>query len=151
MIPRCGLPSARHGRGAGHRERNACYIHAVFMCHLHLSRRLFFFVTLNYVRAILPPAPLPTRNPGRGSHSRLSPSPPRLPKRLTKRFLVGCSSPFMRLVEYVTAGGSRLVQARCAWSVKTRRAPSRRCRDARVYMVILQRPCAISGTPPPTS
>ena len=30
-------------------------------------------------------------------------------------------------------GASRLVQAVSAWSVKTRRAPSRRCRDARVY------------------
>ena len=30
-------------------------------------------------------------------------------------------------------GASRLVLAMSAWSVKTRRAPSRRCRDARVY------------------
>ena len=30
-------------------------------------------------------------------------------------------------------GASRLVQAMSAWSVKTRRAPSRHCRDARVY------------------
>jgi len=30
-------------------------------------------------------------------------------------------------------GPSRLVQAMSAWSVKTRRAPSRRCRGARVY------------------
>ena len=27
----------------------------------------------------------------------------------------------------------RLVQAMCVWSVKARRAPSRHCRDARVY------------------
>ena len=30
-------------------------------------------------------------------------------------------------------GASRLVQAMPAWSVKSRRAPSRHCRDARVY------------------
>ena len=30
-------------------------------------------------------------------------------------------------------GASRLVQAMSAWSVKTRHAPSRHCRDARVY------------------
>ena len=30
-------------------------------------------------------------------------------------------------------GASRLVQVMSAWSVKTRRAPSRHCRDARVY------------------
>ena len=30
-------------------------------------------------------------------------------------------------------GASRSVQAVCAWSVKTRRTPSRHCRDARVY------------------
>ena len=30
-------------------------------------------------------------------------------------------------------GASRLVQAMTAWSVKTRHAPSRHCRDARVY------------------
>ena len=30
-------------------------------------------------------------------------------------------------------GASRLVQTTSAWSVKTRRAPSRHCRDARVY------------------
>ena len=45
-----------------------------------------------------------------------------------KRFIVGCSSPFMRLAEHFT---SRLVQARSAWSVKIRRAPY--CRDAMVY------------------
>ena len=35
-----------------------------------------------------------------------------------------------RLTPY---GASRLLQATPAWSVKTRRAPSRHCRDARVY------------------
>ena len=33
----------------------------------------------------------------------------------------------------VPHGGPRLVQATSTWSVKTRHAPSRRCRDARVY------------------
>ena len=33
-------------------------------------------------------------------------------------------------------GASRLVHAMSAWSVKTRRAPSRLCRDARVYTTI---------------
>ena len=51
---------------------------------------------------------------------------------LHKRFLVGCSSPFMRLAKHLTA-----LRAWCkqmsAWSAKTRRAPSRHCRDARVY------------------
>ena len=48
--------------------------------------------------------------------------------------LVGCSSPFMRLVEHLTAlRGWCYNIAMSAWSVKTRRAPSRHCRDARVY------------------
>ena len=49
-----------------------------------------------------------------------------------KRFLVGFTSPFMRHAEY-PHGPWRLVLAMSAWSVKTRRAPSRQCRDARVY------------------
>ena len=49
-----------------------------------------------------------------------------------KRFLVGRGSPFMRLAEHLY-GASRLVQATSAWSAKTRRAPSRDCRDAKVY------------------
>ena len=37
-----------------------------------------------------------------------------------------------------------------AWSVKTRRALSRHCRDARVYGHIIRlRPCIIMSTPPP--
>ena len=42
-------------------------------------------------------------------------------------FLVGCISPFMRLAGNLTA----LVHAIPAWSVQTRRAPSRHSRDAR--------------------
>ena len=30
-------------------------------------------------------------------------------------------------------GTSRLVQSMCVWSVKTRRAPSQHCGDARIY------------------
>ena len=45
-----------------------------------------------------------------------------------KWFLVGCKSPFMRLVQHLTALG-----AMSAWSVKIQRAPSRHCMDARVY------------------
>ena len=60
-------------------------------------------------------------------HSKLSTiaSPPHT------RVLVGCSSPFMPLAEHLTA-----LRAWCerisAWSVKTRRAQSRYCRDAGV-------------------
>ena len=43
-----------------------------------------------------------------------------------------CSSPYMRLAERPHSA-SRLVQAMSAWLVKTRRAPSRHSRDARVY------------------
>ena len=43
----------------------------------------------------------------------------------------------MRLTLHATRqtlhGASRLVQAMPAWSVKARHAPSRHCRDARVY------------------
>ena len=49
-----------------------------------------------------------------------------------KRFLAECFSPFMRLAEHLT-GALRLVPAMSVWSVRTRRAPSRHCRDARVY------------------
>ena len=41
-----------------------------------------------------------------------------------KRFLVGCSLPFMRLARLTPQGASLWGQARSAWSVKTRRAPS---------------------------
>ena len=40
-------------------------------------------------------------------------------------------------------GDSRLVHAVFTWSVKTRRAPSRRCRDARVYTAMHE-----TSTPP---
>ena len=50
-----------------------------------------------------------------------------------KWFLVGCSSPFMRLAEETPHDPSRWVLAMSAWSVNTRRAPSRHCRDGRVY------------------
>ena len=48
-------------------------------------------------------------------------------------------------------GALRLVQAMSAWSVKTRRAPTRHRRDARVSMnmAISPRPCMTISTPPP--
>ena len=48
------------------------------------------------------------------------------------RFLVGCSSPFMRLAP-TPHGASCLVQAMSAWSVKPRSAPSWHCSDATAY------------------
>ena len=42
-------------------------------------------------------------------------------------------------------------QAMSAWSVKTRRASSRHCRDAFVYGHTRLRPCMISSTPSPPS
>ena len=45
-------------------------------------------------------------------------------------------------------GASRLVQAMRVWSVKTRRAPFRHCRDARVYGYTTTVMC---DTPPPTA
>ena len=50
-----------------------------------------------------------------------------------KRILVGCSSPFMRLAEHITALRAWCKQCMPGRLVKTRRAPSRRCRDARCY------------------
>ena len=49
-----------------------------------------------------------------------------------RRFLVECSSPFMRLAQRLTAlrASRKLVST---WSVKTRRALSRHCRGAKVY------------------
>ena len=61
-----------------------------------------------------------------------------------KRFLGGCSSPFMRLAP-TPRGASRLVITISAWSVKTRRAsPSWHCRDMRGSIVIRLRP-AVHG------
>ena len=50
-----------------------------------------------------------------------------------KRFLVGCARHHSSWARPAPHGASRLVQAKSAWSVKTRHAPSRHCRDARVY------------------
>ena len=66
------------------------------------------------------------------------------------RIFVGRSSPFVRLAEHL--GASCLVQSIPAWSVKTRRAPSRYRRDAmRGSMIIRLRSCtvSISSTPSP--
>ena len=57
-----------------------------------------------------------------------------------QRVLVGCSSLSMRPAEHLTA-----LRAWCnVWSVKTRRAPSQHCRDARVL-----RPDDLSTRPTP--
>ena len=46
--------------------------------------------------------------------------------------LVGCSSPFMRFAQHLSA--LRTWCKQCSpWWVKTQRAPSRHCRDASVY------------------
>ena len=47
--------------------------------------------------------------------------------------IVGCSSPFRRPAEHLTALRGWCYIAMSPWSVKSRRALSRRCRDARVY------------------
>ena len=47
-------------------------------------------------------------------------------------------------------GASRLVQAMCPWSVKTRRAPSRHCADRRTYSHHEHIPPGQSNTPPST-
>ena len=57
-----------------------------------------------------------------------------------ERFLEGCSAPFMRLAEHLTALRA-LVQAMSAWSMKTRRAPSRGIVGMQGSMVIRLRPC----------
>ena len=49
-----------------------------------------------------------------------------------KRFLVGCRLTLLA-TRRTPHGASCLVLAMSDWSVKTRRAPSRHCRDARVY------------------
>ena len=46
-------------------------------------------------------------------------------------------------------GASRLVQATSAWSVKTRHAPSRHCRDERVYVHTTTAMHDNEYTPPP--
>ena len=65
-----------------------------------------------------------------------------------RRFLVGCCSPFMRPAEHLKALRA-FVQQMSAWSVKTRRAPSRHCRDMRGSMVIRLRSCMVMSTMPP--
>ena len=49
-----------------------------------------------------------------------------------KWFQAGCSSPFMRLAQRLTAPRA-FCKTMSAWSVKTRRALSRHCKDVRVY------------------
>ena len=75
---------------------------------------------------------------------RMQESPPQ------KRFLVGCSSPLMRLAQ-TPHGASHVVQAVSAWSVKTRRVPSRHCRDATVYGRVTTTMHHMITPPPPYS
>ena len=49
-----------------------------------------------------------------------------------KRFLVGYGSPLMRLTQHPAPLRAWCKQAMPAWSVKTRPAPPRHCKDARV-------------------
>ncbi|CAN0160720.1 unnamed protein product, partial [Laminaria digitata] len=56
-----------------------------------------------------------------------------LPARLTSRFLCSRMHFTLHATRPIPRGSSRLVQAMSTWSVKTRRAPSRHCRDAGVY------------------
>ena len=51
-----------------------------------------------------------------------------------KRFLVRGSSLTLHATRPTPHGATRLVQAMSAWPAKTRRAPSRHCRHARVYV-----------------
>ena len=66
-----------------------------------------------------------------------------------ERFSAGCSSLFMRLAEHLT-----VLRAGCkqypAWLVKTRRAPSRHGRDARVYGRTTTAMHKLRIPPPPT-
>ena len=78
----------------------------------------------------------------RSCHPQTSPS--------RKRSLVGCSSPFTRLTEHLTAPSARCKQCLPAWSAKTPRAPSRHCGDAKVYGHMPMAMYDIEYTPPPT-
>ena len=49
------------------------------------------------------------------------------------RAVLGRTQFTLRVTRRTPHGASRLVRATCAWLVKTRRAPSRHSRDARVY------------------
>ena len=65
----------------------------------------------------------------------LSPAFEESPPHSNTRFLVGCSSPPFHATRRAPHGASHAqgYVAMSAWSVKTRRSPSRHCRDARVY------------------
>ena len=70
------------------------------------------------------------------SHSQNTPPPLCYPRASPPHawFLAGCSSPFTRLAGHPHVSlCAWCEQSMSAWSVKTRRAPSRHCRDARVY------------------
>ena len=70
-----------------------------------------------------------------------------MPSPSYERFLEGCGSPFMRLAEHLTA--LRACCKQYAWLVKSRRAPSRHSRDARVYSYTTTAMHTLSIPPPP--
>ena len=65
-----------------------------------------------------------------------------------ERFVEGCSSPFLR-PRRTPHGASRLVRAMPACLVKTRRAPSRHSKEARVYGHTTTVMHNLSTPPPP--
>ena len=71
------------------------------------------------------------------------------------RLVIGSYSSRMKLTFHATRRtsqcASRLVQAMSAWSLKTRRAPNRRCRNARVYGRTTTAMHDTSASPPPSS
>ena len=81
------------------------------------------------VRPVIPPPPPPSR-----LSFDMQESTHKMRKSASYVLLgiIGCSSPFMRLAEQFAALRAWCTQC-LAWSVKTRRAPSRHCSDARVY------------------
>ena len=83
------------------------------------------FMNRKQARHLLPPPPVYGHTkPAMHKPSTPPPPPP---------FLEGCSLPLNRLADHLTALRACLVQATSAWFVKTRHAPSRHSRDARVY------------------
>ena len=83
------------------------------------------------------------------------PSPPHSLSSRNSTSQAVLTSNSMQLILHATRqtphGASRSLQAKCAWSVKTRRGPSRHCTDARVHVHIVRLPpcMAFRVHPPP--
>ncbi|CAN0169454.1 unnamed protein product, partial [Laminaria digitata] len=103
------------------------------------SRRYLFcllpvFPTAAYLFVFFPTASIfvyffPTTLPqNKSSHPTLSPICKSASHAVLRRMQLT-----LRATRRTPHGASRLVQAMSAWSVKTARAPSRHCRDARIY------------------